>query len=146
MSSGRIFAGSSFVAAMVVLFTSNVAFADHLDRVETRRVIRHMEERSDALQDQIESWVNDRRAEREHRGAPILDAADHLDQAIAQFKLELHNHDEPWDVRDKAQKVIDAAGDLGRTIEHGELRSEWEPMRDAANALARHYHLTEVGR
>jgi hypothetical protein len=131
---------------MVVFFSSNVAFADHLDRVETRRVVRQMEERSDALQDQIESWVNDRRAEREHRGAPILDAADHLDQAIAQFKLDLHSHDEPWDVRDSAQKVIDAAAELGRTVEHGELRSEWEPMRDAANAMARHYRLPEVGR
>jgi hypothetical protein len=120
--------------------------ADHLDRVETRKVVRQLEERSDALQDQIESWINDRRGEREHRGAPILEAADHLDQAIAQFKLDLHGHDEPWDVRDSAQKVIDAAGELGRTVEHGELRSEWEPMRDAANALARHYHLAEVGR
>jgi hypothetical protein len=146
MASNRVTAGCSTVAAMIVLFSSATVFADHLDRVETRRLVRQMEERSDALQDQIENWVNDRRAERERRGAPILDAADHLDQALAQFKMDLHGHDEPWDVRENAKKVIDAAAELGHTIEHGELRPEWEPMRDAANALARQYHLPELGR
>ena len=150
MSSTRNLAVGSFAAVVVILFSSTAAFADHLDRVETKRIVRQLEERSDAVQDRIDSWISLRREEREHRAEGLVSSAENFDQMVAQFKLDLYKHDEPWDLRDNAQKIIDAATEFGRTVEHSELhddlRGEWEQMRESANALARHYHLAEAVR
>ena len=137
------------LAAIFSPFLSNPVMADHIDRWEIRQTVRHLEERNDALQDRLYDWISQRRDEREHRAGDMLRAADSFDQNIAHFKLDLYHHDDPWDVRDNAQSVIDSAAELGRTIEHddewhGELRHEWEDVRDTANELAREYHLREL--
>jgi predicted RNA-binding protein with EMAP domain len=144
----RTITGCAILAAIVSLFTSSPAMADHLDRWETRQLVRHLEEHNDALQDHIYSWVSERRDERERRASDMLHASDHFDQTLAQFKVDLYSHDEPWDLRDNAQGVIDAARDVGRAVDrdewHDEFRHEWEGVRDLANDLAHHYHLHTI--
>jgi len=145
----RSFMTFAAFAAILSLFVSTAAMADHMDRWEIRQTVRHLEERNDALQDHIYDWISQRRDEREHRAGDMLRAADHFDQNLAQFKLDLYHHDDPWDLRDEAQNVVDNAADLGRVIEHddewhGELHQMWDDVRDSANELARHYHLREI--
>jgi hypothetical protein len=120
----------------------------HLDYWETRQVVRHLEEHNDTLQDRIYDWLSQRRDEREHRADDLLRALDHFDQNLAQFKLDLYHHQDPWDLRDNAQNIVDTARDLGHAIErnewHDEFHHEWEQTRDDANDLARRFHLHEI--
>jgi hypothetical protein len=131
-----------------MLAASVPAFADHLDRWETRRIVRHLEEKNDVLQDRIADWVAERRDEREHQAEQLLRDAEHFDQNLAQFKIDLYHHEEPWELRDNARNIIDVAADFGHSVErgdwHGEMRHEWEDMRDSVNELARQYHLPEL--
>jgi hypothetical protein len=137
------------VGSMMMLFSTVPALADHLDRLETRSIVRHLEEKNDVLQDRIADWVAQRPDEREHRAEAMLRNAEHFDQNLAQFKIDLYHHEEPWDLRDNARNIIDTAADFGHSIEQGEwhdqIRHEWEDMRDSANELARQFHLPEIG-
>lgn len=142
--------GATVAAALVLMFAATSAqAADHLDKHETRRIVRRLEERTDVLLDRIDDWVAERREEREHRAEELMRAADHFEAMLTQFKTDLPAHEEPWELRDRAKELLFAAGELGRVIDHGpfqaEMRHEWESVRDAANELARHYHLEEIG-
>ena len=145
----RHLTGYALIASMALLAATVPAFADHLDRWETRRIVRHLEEKNDLLQDHLADWVAERRDAREHVAEEMIRNAEHFDQNLAQFKIDLYHHEEPWELRDNARNIIDTAADFGHSIErgewHGELRQQWEDMRDSVNELARQYHLPEIG-
>jgi hypothetical protein len=141
--------GYPIIAMLLLLGISTPAFADHLDGRETRQMVRHLEEKNDVLQDRIADWVSQGRDERERRAEQLLHDAEHFDQNLAQFKIDLYHHEEPWELRDNARNIIDVASDFGHSIErgdwHGEMSREWESMRDSVNELARQFHLPEIG-
>jgi hypothetical protein len=140
--------GFVVATAIVMAFSSSMALADHLDKHETGRIIRQVAERSDALQDRIESWVSDHH--NNHHADELIRRADALTDAVTEFRSQLRTHDEPWDLRDQARDIVNAATELGKVIEHGEyhddLRHEWDATHDAVDALAQHFHIDKVGR
>jgi hypothetical protein len=78
----------------------------------------------------------------------MLHSAQQLDEQIAQLKIDLYHHDEPWELRDNVRHLIDSAMDLRHSMERGEwsrdLLHQWRALREEVNALARQYHLDEV--
>jgi hypothetical protein len=149
MFSARVIAGSIVVALMATLFSSSPALADHLDALRMRQVVRQVEEKNDVLQDRIADWAGEHHDHHDRHGDDLQREADHFDQNLAQFKLDLYHHQEPWDLRDNARNIIDTAADMGHVIEqndwHGQFRHEWEDLRDSLNELARQFHLPEIG-
>ncbi len=135
------------MAVMMVSMSFGQA-AYHLDKQETRRILRHIEERNDELEDRVDTWMVERRAERDPRVEELERATDHLEDELTAFKDGLRSHDEPWDLRNEAQELLNASADVGRAVEHGEfhrdLAEEWEQIRERSNELARHYQLPEI--
>jgi hypothetical protein len=158
MVSVRRLLGCVALAVVVMLICSWPAAADrydrgdrsqHLDRYETRKIVRHWEVKNLLLQDRVADWVAERRDEREKRADQMLRDAEHFDENLAQFKIDLYHHQEPWELRDNAHNVLGVASDFGHDIErgdwHSEMQQQWEDMRDTANELARQFHLPELG-
>ena len=116
-----------FTSAMVFLFAAPTVLADHLDRFETKRLVRHIEERTDELQDRIDDWVVDRRDERIHRTEELYRRMNRFAAAVDDLKGQLRDRDEPWDLREQAHNVLDRAVELGTVIEARRLPRRFPP-------------------
>jgi hypothetical protein len=151
MSHFRGLAGLASLASLVIFVSSSRVFAqEHVDRWEARRIARHVSERSDALQDDIEQWISERPDERRHLAEELNHRFDHLDDAIATLRQQLAQHDEPWDVRDQAREVLDAGRSLHEALESAiwlphEVRHGWDDLRGALDDLAGRFHLEPIG-
>jgi len=143
------------VAALVAL-SAVATFADHdhdrehLDRHETRRLVRRLDEQSNVLQDRIDDWIDERGKERTHLAEELNHRLDHFENAVIALRSGVLSHDDPWDIRDNAKAVIDAAIDLHAGLEHAdylprESWREWDGLRGHVNDLARLYHLEPIG-
>ena len=136
----------SLLALIGLLSLSSTAMAQHLDKHETRALVRHLQERSDEFQDKIDDWIA---ARAEERGREFGDLThqhvNDLQNSIDDLKVHLREHDNPWDLRDEVRHVIDNAREVNRALVHtpwyGDLREAWEPVRDAVDHLAEHYQL-----
>jgi hypothetical protein len=121
---------------------------EHLDRPEMRRIVRKIEEKTDELQDHVDEWIG-ARPERARQVNEFNQVTERFETDLSNFKIQLINHDEPWDLRDQAERMIGSAQEVGRVISHGqfspEMRRSWDDMRDQVNELARRYHLPEIG-
>jgi hypothetical protein len=155
----RTWAAVAFAASLATLVTSIVVADDykdrfdherpiHLDLWDARRNVRKLEEKNDILQDHLADWISQRRDDREHHAADMIRYAEHIDQNLAQLKIDLYHHQEPWELRDNTRDVIDITADFGHSIArgdwHDEFQHEWEDMRDSANELARQFHIPEI--
>jgi hypothetical protein len=137
------------LAAGTILSTAAVAPAEHLERRETRRIIRGVEEASMTLFDRIDDWTEQRWDERYHQLDELDGRINDFQTAVNSFTSQLRTHEEPWDVRDGAKAIVDASTELGRSINHAdylprELRRDWEGLRDRVDELANHFHLPPV--
>src|ERR1700683_1926753 len=118
MTSVRASVVGSLVAGIALVLAGSWLFAQdefqHLDRWEIRHVIRHVEEQNDELQDRIDDWA---RPHPEWRGDRIRDIQERsvaFDDALDSLKQRVrHGGENPWEARDEASRVVDAARELG---------------------------------
>ncbi|HUB24879.1 MAG TPA: hypothetical protein VL992_05570 [Tepidisphaeraceae bacterium] len=141
---------TAFTAAIALFAFSAPAQAQHLDRWETRRFARHIEERSDELFDRIDDWIAERHDE---RWARVQDLYPHIDRfviALDDYKSQLLQHDDPWEVRDQAEAVVRAGDALGRHLQEAgylppDLRDHWHDVHEALRDFAHQYHIDVQG-
>ncbi|HEX4124888.1 MAG TPA: hypothetical protein VHY37_09210 [Tepidisphaeraceae bacterium] len=133
---------------LIVVFSPALASAQHLDRVETRRNIRYLCQRTDDFQDRLEGWIEEHghREERMHQAIELNHQLDAFETSLLTLRLALIQHDEPWDARDQAKAMIDSARELHRAIEHAaylppEVTADWKQMHDLINTVATQFHL-----
>jgi len=129
--------------------SSTSVFAQHLDRHETRRIVRRLEERSDVMQDRIDDWIDQRRDERRRMAEDLNRHLDHFESAVINLRSAVLSHDEPWDVRDEARAVLDAAVELHHALDRAdylprEIWRDWDGLRIQANLLARLWRLEPI--
>jgi hypothetical protein len=151
VASRTIFGG--LVAACAALFLcAPSAMAEHLDRHETRRLVRRIEERCDVFQDKLDDWVAERQDERFHLTSELYHHIDEFQNSVDDYKVELRDQDDPWSVRDQAHVVVDKARELGRIVMHGEIhdalpgeiRREWQGLRQEVDHFAHEYRMPPV--
>jgi hemerythrin-like domain-containing protein len=145
----RGFCAAAVAAALVVMVCSSSVFADHLDRHVTRRLVRHLEERSDVLQDRVDDWIDARLDERTRMAEDLNHHLDHFENTLITLRSSVLSHDEPWDVRDDARAVRDAAAELHHALDRAvylphDVWRDWEALRVQVNELARLWHLDPV--
>lgn len=133
-------------AAAMVLFLSPVpASAQHLDRRETRRAIRRVEERTDAMLDHIDDWAEARSEDGWHAVEAVYGRVNAFNDALGELKVQFHEHVDPWDLRDQVRDLIARAGDVGREvrrIDFGDgVHRDWQQVRREVFHLADLYHL-----
>jgi hypothetical protein len=145
---GSLVAGISLVTASTWVLAQ--AEFEHLDRWEIRHVIRHVEEANDQLQDRIDDWARPHPEWRGDRIRDMQERSDAFDDALDDLKQHVrHGGENPWENRDDARRVVDAARELGRAIHHaeflpGEVRDNWDSVRDGVNDLAERFHLDHL--
>jgi hypothetical protein len=141
---------TAFTTAITLFAFSTPARAEHLDRRETRRFARHIEERADELFDRIDDWIDERRDERWDRIHDLVPHIDRFEIALDDFKSQLLQHDEPWELRDQAEQVIRAGDALGRRLEQSgylpeDVRAHWHDVHESLRDFAHHYHIDVEG-
>lgn len=142
------FFGIISAIGLIVAFSPALASAEHLDRVEVRRNVRHLSQRTDDLQDRVEGWIEEHghHEERMHQAIDLNHQIDDFETNLLTLRLAVIQHDEPWDARDQAKAMIDSARELHRAIEHasylpGDVTADWHEMHDIVNTIAEEYHL-----
>jgi hypothetical protein len=144
----HMFLGIISAIGLIVAFSPALASAQHLDRIEVRRNIRHLCQRTDDLQDRLEGWIEEHghHEERMRQAIELNHQIDTFETNLLTLRLAVIQHQEPWDVRDQAKAVIDSGRELHHAIERadylpGEVTADWKDMHDIINTLADEYHL-----
>jgi hypothetical protein len=138
--------GCLCVAACVLFYAPTRASAQHLDRRETRRGIRRVEERTDAMLDHVDDWIESRGDEGEHRVEELYARVNAFNDTLGELKVEFHERENPWELRAHVRELIRRAGEMGHEIrrihEFGDdVHHDWEDVRSAVFDLADKYRL-----
>ena len=153
MTHARQTIGYLIATIAIAALSSQSALADrhehfHMDKWQTLRAIRHVEEANDQMEDAIDDWAGPRGDQVRHQQADLFQHLDQFGDDLSALKTEVKQQDDPWQTRDHVQSLMDEAQRLGHFIVRSELprpvKAQWHNVRDGMDALAQQYHLPPI--
>ena len=140
------------VIGSVALFAvaTPLVYSAMLDRHDTRRSARRVEEKECALRDRIDDWAEASRPERFPLKSELDKKLDRFETALEHYREELRTHDQPWDIRDETGVLIRETRLLGDGIHEAHFLppsadKDYVEVRVEVNDLAKHFELPAVG-
>lgn len=118
-------------------------------KVQVDRIIKNVEQRTDAFVSQFNSSLDNSRLNGSRREDVLNEKARRLESATDELRREFDRRDSYAENRPEVQKCLDIAADINVAMQNRRFgrvtENNWANVRAELNALARVYGLPQIG-